>query len=103
MGIATTRNYSVTPERCQPDLKARFMKNADRMVRLLNNILDYERIELGTFEMQFREVNLKDVFQEVIAGFTPIAEEKQVSIRMKAMNVTAPVDADRVQQAAFSR
>ena len=54
-------------------------KNADRMIRLLNNILDYERIELGTFEMHFREVNLKDVFQEVIAAFTPLAEEKQVT------------------------
>jgi signal transduction histidine kinase len=73
-------------------------KNADRMVRLLNNILDYERIELGTFEMQFREVNLKDVVQEVIAGLTPLAAEKQVAIRMKAMDVPAEVDADRIKQ-----
>jgi signal transduction histidine kinase len=73
-------------------------KNADRMIRLLNNILDYERIELGTFEMHFREVNLKDVFQEVITGFTPLASEKQVAIRMKAMDVTASVDEDRLKQ-----
>lgn len=73
-------------------------KNADRMIRLLNNILDYERIELGTFEMRFHEVNLKDAFQEVIAGFTPIAEEKQVAIRMKAMDITAFADEDRMKQ-----
>ena len=73
-------------------------KNADRMVRLLNNILDYERIELGTFEMHFRQVNLKDVFQEVIAGLTPLAAEKQVAIKMKAMDVEASVDEDRMKQ-----
>jgi signal transduction histidine kinase len=73
-------------------------KNADRMIRLLNNILDYERIELGTFEMRFKEANLKDVLQEVITGFTPLAEEKQVAIRLKAMDVTAWVDEDRLKQ-----
>ena len=73
-------------------------KNADRMIRLLNNILDYERIELGTFEMNFREVNLKDVFQEVVTGFAALADGKQVTIRMKAMDVTAGVDEDRMKQ-----
>ncbi len=73
-------------------------KNADRLIRLLNNILDYERIELGTIEMHLAEVNLKDAFQEVVAGFTALAEHRQVSIRLKAMDVTARVDADRVKQ-----
>jgi signal transduction histidine kinase len=73
-------------------------KNADRLIRLVNNILDYERIELGTFEMHFRDVNLKEIFQEVIAGLTPLAAEKQVAIRMKAMDVTACADEDRLKQ-----
>lgn len=73
-------------------------KNSDRMIRLLNNILDYERIELGTFEMNFKTANLNEVFQEVIAGFMPLAEEKQVQIRMKAMDVIAWADEDRMKQ-----
>jgi len=73
-------------------------KNADRLIRLVNNILDYERIELGTFDMKFRDVNLKDAFHEVIAGLAPLAGEKQVALRMKAMDVTACVDEDRLKQ-----
>ncbi len=73
-------------------------KNADRLIRLVNNILDYERIELGTVEMNFREVNLKEVFQEVITGFKPLAGEKNLSIRLHAMDVTTIVDEDRMKQ-----
>ena len=73
-------------------------KNADRLIRLVNNILDYERIGLGTVEMNFREVNLKEVFQEVIMGFRPLAEDKNLTIRTKAMDVTALIDEDRMKQ-----
>ncbi len=73
-------------------------KNADRLIRMVNNILDYERIELGAIEMNVAEVNLKDAFQEVVAGFTALAGERRVNIKLKAMDVTAQVDPDRVKQ-----
>jgi signal transduction histidine kinase len=73
-------------------------KNADRLIRLVNNVLDYERIELGKFEMEFRETNLKDSFQDVLTAFKPLADEKNVSIRLKAMDVTAMADEDRIKQ-----
>ena len=73
-------------------------KNAERLMRLVNNVIDYERIELGKLEMNFQEVNLKEVFQEVITAFKPLAEEKQVGIRLKAMDVTTTVDEDRIKQ-----
>jgi signal transduction histidine kinase len=73
-------------------------KNAERLIRLVTNILDYERIGLGTFEMNFKAVTLKDAFQEVITGFVPLAAQKNVSIRMKAMDGTAFVDEDRLKQ-----
>jgi signal transduction histidine kinase len=73
-------------------------KNAERLMRLVTNVLDYERIELGKLEMNFREVNLKDVFQEVVTTLKPLAEAKKAAIRLKAMDVTAQVDEDRIKQ-----
>ncbi len=73
-------------------------KNADRLIRLVNGVLEYERIELGAVEMDFREVNLKESFQEVIAGIRPLAEEQGVGLRLHAMDVTAMADDDRLKQ-----
>jgi len=73
-------------------------KNAERLIRLVNNVLDYERIELGEFEMHFKETNLKEIFNEVITGFRPLAEKKKVDIKLHAEDITVYADADRMKQ-----
>jgi len=73
-------------------------KNAERLIRLVNNVIDYERIELGRFEMHFKEVNLKDAFNEVVTGFMPMAEEKKVEIKFHAEDIIAYADEDRMRQ-----
>jgi signal transduction histidine kinase len=73
-------------------------KSADRLIRLVNNVLDYERVEMGAFEMTFRDVNLKMACHEVVTGFIPLAEERNVAIRLKAQEIMAWVDEDRFKQ-----
>lgn len=73
-------------------------KNAERLIRLVNNVLDYERIELGAFEMRFQEVNLRDIFDEVITGFRSEALEKKVNIRLEAEDLLVYADEDRMKQ-----
>ncbi len=85
----------------EEDLKVFFeviKKNAERLIRLVNNVIDYERIELGEFEMHFKEINLKDVFDEVITGFRPLSEDKKVNIELKAEDVIVHADEDRIKQ-----
>lgn len=73
-------------------------KNADRLIRLVNNVLDYERIGMGAFEMRFRELNVKDLLRDEVAAFRPLASEKNVSIRIKAMDAVISADEDRIKQ-----
>ncbi len=73
-------------------------KNAERLIRLVNNVLDYERIELGRFEMHFKDINLKDIFNEVVIGFKSQAMEKNVDIRLHADDVIVYADEDRIKQ-----
>jgi signal transduction histidine kinase len=73
-------------------------KNAQRLMRLVNNVLDYERIELGGLEMDFKDMNLKMLFQDVVTEFKPLSQEKNVDIRLVADDVTATVDEDRMKQ-----
>jgi signal transduction histidine kinase len=85
----------------EEDLKVFFeviKKNAERLIRLVNNVLDYERIELGELEMHFKEINLKNVFDEVITGFKPLSEDKKVNIELRAEDVTVHADEDRIKQ-----
>lgn len=73
-------------------------KNAERLIRLVNNMLDYERINLGEFEMHFRDVNLRHVFSEVITGLLSEALKKNVMLKFDADDVTVCADEDRMKQ-----
>lgn len=73
-------------------------KNAERLIRLVNNVLDYERIELGEFSMHFSEINLRDTFEETITGLRPEARQKNVNILLYADDVVLTADEDRVKQ-----
>lgn len=73
-------------------------KNAERLVRLVDNLLDYERIELGSFEMRLSETHLKDTFTEVVSAFGPMAKEKNILLRLDAEDAIAVVDEDRIRQ-----
>lgn len=73
--------------------------NAERLIRLVNNVIDFERIELGTFGMRFRQVKLSDIAREVIVGFKPQALQKAVDIELDVSEtVTIWADEDRIKQ-----
>lgn len=85
----------------EKDLKVFFeviKKNAERLIRLVNNVLDYERIGLGELEMHFKGVNLKNVFDEVITEFRPLSENKKIAIELRAEDVIVHADEDRIKQ-----
>jgi signal transduction histidine kinase len=48
--------------------------------------------------MDFKDMNLKMLFQEVVTEFKPLSQEKNVDIRLVADDVTATVDEDRMKQ-----
>jgi signal transduction histidine kinase len=72
--------------------------NADRLVRLVNNALDYERMELGQLDIDLSEVSLRDAFLEVVTNFRPLSDAKDVRIELDAADVQAAVDEDRLKQ-----
>lgn len=73
-------------------------KNAERLIRLVSNVLDYERIELGTFGMHFREISLRDVSDEVMTGLRSEALQKSLKIRLEGADVALSADEDRMKQ-----
>jgi PAS domain S-box-containing protein len=52
----------------------------EHLLRLVENILDYSRIEAGRFQLDCQEFEARPVIQEVIAGISQIDREKPVSV-----------------------
>ena len=58
-------------------------QNSDRLARLINDILDFQKIESGRMEYDMRENNINDVVQEVQKSMAILANEKGLDITVK--------------------
>lgn len=75
-------------------------KNGDRLVKLVNELLDMEKIQSGKVEYSFRPLDLRVLVDEAIQQNAPFAQRFGVSLRAVGPNqpVTVMADADRLTQ-----
>jgi signal transduction histidine kinase/DNA-binding response OmpR family regulator len=64
--------------------------NTDRLIRLINDILDIERMESGRATLQVRRINLLELVQQGVDTMTAMADAAGVAI---VLEVTAPTEA----------
>ncbi|HKO10914.1 MAG TPA: PAS domain S-box protein [Acidobacteriaceae bacterium] len=72
--------------------------NSDRLIRLINDILDLERMQSGRAPLAFRPINLEDLARQVIETMQPVAEANQVALICDGVHAPLEADADRLQQ-----
>ena len=74
--------------------------NTDRLVRLINDLLDLSRIEAGRIELHRTNVGVLELIQEVVESLRPMASEKGVDFVVSpiASPLVVFADRDRVQQ-----
>lgn len=66
---------------------------SDRLIRLINDILDISKIEAGKFELSKKTVESHTLVQKTVDGITGMAEERKVSI-IKELKTGGPLDCD---------
>lgn len=71
--------------------------NGQRLVTLINDILDASRIESGRMELDIQPVHLDTVAQEVIEMFRPQSEQKQLELTLKTTPPVRPVLGDAMR------
>lgn len=72
--------------------------NVDRLVRLVNDILDFERLSSGVALLEPTETDLGALGNDVLESIRPIAEQSNVTLVMNAQTVVTLVDRARISQ-----
>jgi PAS domain S-box-containing protein len=74
------------------------LANSDRLVRLINDILDLERIQSGRERLVFRKVQLAQMVRQAIDCMAPVADGAGVQLIQDSTQVEIAADFDRLLQ-----
>jgi PAS domain S-box-containing protein len=74
------------------------LTNSDRLVRLINDILDLERIQSGREPLAFHGVQLADIVKQAIEDMQPMADAAGVQLIHDSTKVEISADPDRLLQ-----
>ena len=79
-------------------------KNSERLVRLINDILDIEKIESGKVAFELKRVDVQALVEQAIEANRAFAESFGVRVRLQppAQRLDVQVDADRLVQVVIN-
>jgi PAS domain S-box-containing protein len=74
------------------------VRNSDRLVCLINDILDLERIESGTMSLHHESCDGATLIASAVESVLPMATENGVTLTVGAGSATLEADAERITQ-----
>ena len=72
--------------------------NCERLVRLVNDILDFERMGAGRLTLQFAEANAPELLERATQLLRPTAEKREIALRAEGLPLRLWIDQDRILQ-----
>jgi len=74
-------------------------KSADSLWRMIENILDFKKLESGKFRLLLQELSLSDLVENAVAEFKPVADEASITLNFKPDgNPRVKADGQRIVQ-----
>ena len=74
------------------------MRNSERLVHLVNDVLDLERMQSGREIIQKRKCDSARLIQQAVEMLHPMAQKNQIELETNAQSIELWVDRDRVLQ-----
>src|SRR5579883_731837 len=97
LGLLASGVLGSLPEQGQRMLEIA-VNNTDRLVRLINDILDIERIESGKVAMEKKTCDTAELIQQAVELVQSIAQESEIRLTVSADSVQIWADPDRFVQ-----
>lgn len=75
-------------------------RNAQRLLRLINQLLDLSRLESGGMTLQAREENIVELVRGFVQSFESLARRKNITLKFEAEQENIPlfVDCDKIEK-----
>jgi len=72
--------------------------NTDRLVRLINDLLDLQKIKSGKSKIVLENVNISDIVKTSISEMDGLAKEKKIELECNVVDEVIKADSDRILQ-----
>ncbi|GAB1544513.1 hypothetical protein NUACC21_71890 [Scytonema sp. NUACC21] len=72
--------------------------STERLVRLINDVLDIERIESGKVKMEKQTCNVAELIEEAVNVMQPLADKAGVTLSISSISQDVWADPDRIVQ-----
>jgi signal transduction histidine kinase len=73
-------------------------EETNRLIRLINNLLDIEKMEAGKFILDSREVSVSEILERSISAVAGLAERAEIKLEVLPADCVIQVDCDRICQ-----
>ncbi len=76
---------------------------SERLIRLINDILDIKKIESGKLELELRHVDVLDLIKQAVMGLSSFAEQSRVKLSFQIETMgEIYCDRDRIEQVLYN-
>lgn len=101
-GIAETTLSSKATKIEYEQMTGKIISNCDRLVHMINSMLDISDIEVGNFKSITQELSIQQILDNCFEIYQPLAEEKQITFLKQDIDHTVHMNGSReLLQRAF--
>jgi PAS domain S-box-containing protein len=97
LGLLDTGIYDKKPEKAK-HMIGQALANSDRLVRLVNDILDLERLSSGKIQLMEEACSAEELMQRAVSGVQTLADQAKIQIVIVPTAAKAWADADCIIQ-----
>ena len=98
------KSSSTLPENRKKDIYIGMHKNASRLLRLINELMDFRKLEAGALKLNVQNGDLVSFVKNIYSCFEEIAEERKIEyeLRVPAEEIVTSFDPEKLEKVLYN-